>query len=126
MGNLPSQFLWCDTPTFRRCSSTVLKYHSSMPSDCGCSAVVRVLLIPRRYRRDSEVMALVTMYIPRHSEASEEVRHRQRLLIGYGVGFQSLGKRVHSDQEVSISLSLDVKGRNTSTTILSNGPPTLY
>lgn len=50
-----------------------------------------------------EVTALVTMKLPRCSEAAELRNHCRNLLVRKGVGFRPLGKIVHSDQEVSIS-----------------------
>jgi hypothetical protein len=49
------------------------------------------------------------MYFPRYSKVAKEVgnqrfHHCRSLLVGNGVGFCSLGKTVHSDREVSVSL----------------------
>jgi hypothetical protein len=49
------------------------------------------------------------MKLPWYSKVAEEVgnqrfRHYRSLLVGNGVGFWPLGKIVHSDQEVSVSL----------------------
>jgi hypothetical protein len=54
-------------------------------------------------------MALVTMYLLRYSKAAEEAGnqrfcHCQSLLIANGVGVWPLGKTVHSNQKVSVSL----------------------
>jgi hypothetical protein len=62
-----------------------------------------------------EVTALVIMQLPWYAEAAEEVgdqsfRYCRHFLIGNGVRFWPLGKVIHSDQEVSVSLVTSWEG----------------
>jgi hypothetical protein len=53
-------------------------------------------------------------------------RHCRSLLVGNGIGFRPLGKVVHSDRGVSVSLVAPWDWPCYMTAILSNGAPTLY
>jgi hypothetical protein len=132
--NLASQSLWCDAMTFRRCSSNVWMYRSIIPSNCGCTAVVGVLLTPKHCK---------TFYITRDSKlrpwslcSSRGTQNQQKFAnsasatdetsIRNGIGFRPLGKIVHSDQEVLVSMVASWKGPATLMIILLNKTPILY
>jgi hypothetical protein len=112
MDSFVSQSLWCDATTFGRCSSTVLTYRSTIPSDCGCR-VVHVVYTPQvvqhLHQVELEVTFLVTVWLSRYSEAADEAGyqgfyHHRRLLVVDGVGLRSLGEAL-GDHEVSVMVA---------------------
>jgi hypothetical protein len=87
-----------------------------MPSNCRCRDVVCVLLTPRRCKPPAadEILSYGPVYLLRYSEVAEVgnqcFHHCRSLLTGNGVGFRPLGKIVHSDQDVLVSLVASWEG----------------
>jgi hypothetical protein len=113
-----SQTLRWDATTFRMYFSTVLMYRYTIPSDCGCRGVVRILLTPRRcntYIRRDFVVRPWSLCSSRGTPKWQKKlvtssQHCRSLLIRNGVGFRPLDNIVHSDQEVSASLVASWEG----------------
>jgi hypothetical protein len=79
MDSFTSQSLWCDATTFGRCSSTILTYCSTIPSDCECR-VVHVLYIPQvvqhLHQMELDIKALGTVWLSQYSEVADEVGYQ--------------------------------------------------
>jgi hypothetical protein len=114
MGNFTSKSLWWDASTFRKVffdRFDVAFHHAVRLRVQGRDAPLAYSQVLQNHMHQAglEVTALVTMQLPGYSEAADEVgnqifRQFRSLLIENGIGFRALGKIVHSDQEVSVSL----------------------
>jgi hypothetical protein len=112
MGSLASQSLWGDATTFRRCSSTVRLWMQGCSACLIHSEALQYLL----HRTGLEVTGLITVQLPRYSEAAEEVghqgfRHRRRLALQQGAA-NSICRSLDIFNKNSISLKVIFSNRS--------------
>jgi hypothetical protein len=118
---------------FVRCNSTVVTYHSTMPSSCGCRGVICMLQSPRHCntcRICDYVVTFVAVQSPQDPKLIEvghkNAHHHHWLFIRSVINLRLLGELVLCNREVLSPLLLTEKGPAPSVVILSNSAQMLY